>query len=119
MRDAPLLDLIETRRAAAWAAAEDGAERAADHAERVEAGWKDEALGVLLRYAAASGGSTFMLENVRDYADEIGFTKPPTDRAWGAVTLRAKRAGLIVRAGFGCSSRGPAHAHPANLWKAA
>jgi hypothetical protein len=116
--DFPLLDLIE-RKKAAWAGAEAGAELAADHAERVEPGWKDAALTLLCRFAAGSHGAPFMIEDVRDYADEMGLSPPPTARAWGAVTLRAKREGFIVRAGFSHTTRGPAHAHPSTLWRLA
>lgn len=121
MSDAPLLDLIEARKAQAreaWAAGEAGATRAADHAERVDPGWKDAALDALVRFAAEARGVPFMVEDVREYAEEHGLEPPPLQCAWGAVVLRAKREGYVVRAGVGTTRRGPAHAKLGALWTA-
>lgn len=105
------------RRRKAWEEAKAGAERAADHAERVEPGWKDFALGVLRLFAMLHPEATFMIEDVRAYAEARGLSPPPDPRAWGAVALQAKRDGLITRAGFSSTTRGPAHTHPRNVWR--
>jgi hypothetical protein len=115
MDDAPLLDLIEARKAA-WAGAEAGAAMAADHAERVEPGWNDAALDLLLKFAVICGGS-FLVEDVRAFAEEAGLGDPPDPRAWGSVVLCAKRAGLIESLGYASRSRGPSHSCPRNVWR--
>lgn len=123
MADFPLIDLIEARKAEAaraWAAAEAGAEVAAGHAERVEPGWKDAALDALVRFAVRADGASFMVEDVREYAEErCDLPAPPKNCAWGAVVLRAKREGYVVRAGVGTTRRGPAHAKLGAMWKLA
>jgi hypothetical protein len=122
MNDAPLLDLIEARKAAAsaaWAGAEDGAQRAADHAEDENPGWQDAALDYVLKVARLRPDAPFMIEDVREFAEAQGLPPPPDARAWGAVALKAKRAKIIVRDGFGFTTRGPAHAHPRSVWRAA
>jgi hypothetical protein len=113
-REHPLLDLMQ-RKAAAWAGAEDGAERAAEHAERVEPGWNDTALNYVRVFALCHG--EFQTEDVREYAEDCGFDPPPDKRAWGSVALRAKRAGIIERVGYISTSRGPSHACPRAIWR--
>lgn len=119
MAEYPLIDLIEERRIA-WERGEAGAARAADHAERVEPGWKDAALDALVRFAVQAKDVPFMVEDVREYAEEkCDLPPPPLQCAWGAVVLRAKREGRVVRAGVGMTRRGPAHAKLGALWRLA
>jgi hypothetical protein len=77
--------------------AQDGIERAVEHADRVSPGWSDLALFHLqrdVRHRAAP----FTIEKVR--LDIAPLLPEPTDgRAWGAVTQAAIRRGVIVRTG--------------------
>jgi hypothetical protein len=117
----PILDYIAKKRAreSAWAGAEDGAARAADHAERVEPGWKDEALVYFRAFAVAKRHTSFLTEEARVFAEGDGFALPPDKRAWGSVALRAKRAGIVERVGYASTSLGPSHACPRNEWRLA
>jgi hypothetical protein len=107
----------------AWAAAEEGMGRAVDHADRVDPGWSDEAAVVLRDYATAWarawGDTPFMAEDVRAYAEEQGFTKPPDDRAWGAVFVRARKQGVIARVGLALTQRRCSHKRPQTAWRLA
>jgi len=93
----------------------DGMTQAVEHADQEEPGWSERAYQMLVGYAAHH--KEFMTENVRVWATDNGLPKPPTDRAWGAVTLRAARADLIVCVGYRKTSVPPAHAAPRSLWQ--
>lgn len=101
------------------ALAENGAQRAADHADRVTEGWSDMAFAHALTFIAAlPDGQTFTTEQVRSYATKEGFPLPPDSRAWGQVALRLLREGRIERAGYGRSQERNKHSCPTILWKA-
>jgi hypothetical protein len=102
----------------AWEGAEEGAERAADHAERVEPGWKDAALHYFRLFAVLNRGTTFLTEDARLYAEGCGLGQPPDKRAWGSVALRAKRDRIVESLGYENTSRGPSHACPRTAWRA-
>ena len=95
--------------------AEDGARRAVDHADHEEEGWSERAFQLLRNYAVSH--YTFMTEDVREWAHRIGLPKPPDPRAWGAVTLRAAKAGLIVVECYRKTRIPPAHATPRPVWR--
>lgn len=67
------------------------AQVAANHAG---ADWQDLALGALHTFAQSH--RQFTVEDVRSAHPDI---KAPTDKAWGAIALRARRAGLIAACG--------------------
>lgn len=67
------------------------AKKAADHAGGE---WVDQALDQFLRYARSH--SEFTTEQARLSGS---IKKPPTDKAWGQIALRARRQGAIVAAG--------------------
>jgi hypothetical protein len=120
-RSYPLIDYIAEAEArdAAWAAAEAGAARAAEHAERVDPGWKAAALGYVREFAVAYRDTAFLTEEARRYAEGCGFGPPPDKRAWGAVALAAKRGGIIEKVGYANTSLGPSHACPRTKWRLA
>ena len=64
---------------------------AADHAGQ---DWKDSALAALKSFAASH--HQFTVEDVRSAFPSI---KAPTDKAWGAVVLMARKEGLIAAVG--------------------
>ena len=67
------------------------AQLAADHAG-VE--WQDAAFKALSDFATCH--RQFTVEDVRQACPNI---HAPTDKAWGAIALRARRAGLIAACG--------------------
>jgi hypothetical protein len=89
---------------AARAARDAGMTQAGEHAERVQAGWKDQAFEFLVRFARRR--RFFISEDVSDASKEDPtFPQPPTDRAWGSIYVRAAREGVIVQDGSGRSRR--------------
>jgi hypothetical protein len=96
--------------------ADEGMQRAADHADRVEEGWSDRAYGLLEDFARAH--CEFMTEDVRQWAHEKqALPKPPDPRAWGAVTARGINSKLIVRVGYRKTRIPPAHSTPRPVWR--
>lgn len=99
--------------------AEDGAKRAADHADRLAAGWSDMAFAHALSFMATlPDGQSFTAEQVREYAAKEGFWPAPDQRAWGAVILRLKREGRILAVGYALAKSRKSHSAPSTLWKA-
>lgn len=102
------------------AAAVEGAERAAAHADRVTPKWSDIALEYLRAFMRAKGRAAFMTEDVRMAADRGTYVPPAPDaRAWGAVILRAKRLGWLVHAGYAPNKDPSCHGSPKSVWRAA
>lgn len=81
----------------AKAAGEAGMQRAADHAERVTPGWIDLAYSFVIgRCRLKAKTDIFTAEDFVDaYTDDACFIQPPDERAFGAVTKRAIREGII------------------------
>jgi hypothetical protein len=78
-----------------------GMDRAAEHANRVDLGWTDRAFAVFCDFARSPRGALpFLTEDVREYAKAAGLPDPPDRRAWGAIPVRALKAGVIERAGY-------------------
>lgn len=74
--------------------------------------WIDAAYEALRQYAER--GTRFMVEDVRLAYPKL--PKPHDNRAWGAVTSRAVRNGLIERVGYAPSRTG--HCRPMPVWRA-
>jgi len=74
-------------------------------------GWPDRAYGYLQRYAGLDL-EPWTIEQFRAWAIEQGLDRPAEERAYGGVTQRALRNGLIVRVGYApaASSNGSAKA---------
>lgn len=98
-----------------------GMERAARHADRVTPKWSVNA-GVLLgtfcsrQRALGRRDQTFLTEDLRDFASDQGFPEPPDRRAWGAVLVRAARAGVIRKVGYAKSTDARRHSGVATEW---
>ena len=96
-----------------------GIKQAIDNADNTHEKWSDKAYKFLLDYIKYGEGRDqyeFMTEDVR-MASEAEIPKPPSNRAWGGVILRASRAGLISRIGFSNVKNAKAHRTPASIWR--
>lgn len=104
----------------ACALRDEGIKRAADHADAVAPDWTDNAFRIFCHYGKqrAQKGFLFSTEEARTYAEKWWTLPPPPDRrAWGAVAVRARRAGLIQRAGFDCSKSANCHGGYIAVWR--
>lgn len=101
--------------AQARAAGDMAGQRAADKAERLEAGFRERAAAFVLGYLAQHGISSGEL--VTDAAKLAGI-KPPDDRAFGPVYASLSRKGRIVSAGF-CARRKGHGTAGGRLWRLA
>ena len=79
----------------AWERSEVGANRAAGKADRVEPGWKHDALAALFAYAKLH--DVFLMEDARA---EIGTPGDADPRAWGHIARKAEKLGYIRADGF-------------------
>ena len=91
-----------------------GIKKALDNANNTHDRWSDKAYDFLLKYIKYQ--NQFMTEDVR-VASEKAIPKPPSNRAWGSVILRASRSGLINRVGFANVKNAKAHKTPASVWR--
>ena len=91
-----------------------GIKKALDNANNTHNEWSDKAYDFLLKYIKYQ--NQFMTEDVR-VASEKAIPKPPSNRAWGSVILRASRSGLINRVGFANVKNAKAHKTPASVWR--
>ena len=92
----------------------EGIKKAIDNADDTHEKWSDKAYKFLLDYIKSH--KEFMTEELRvDSEKEI--PKPPSNRAWGGIILRASRAGLITRVGFSSVKNVKAHRTPATVWR--
>ena len=97
-------------------AKEAGMNQAIEHADQVNANWSEGAYQLLLKFLSIHVGS-FQAEEVRSYAALIDFPLPPSNRAWGAIIVRAVKAGIIKRIGYAPVRNIKAHKTPAALWQ--
>lgn len=87
----------------ARAAANDGMQRAVDHAEIESPGWVSLAYHFLTNFCLTH--EYFISEDVSDASKAWGMVQPPTDKAWGQIYRRAIKAAVIVQDGAGKSRR--------------
>ena len=59
----------------------------------------------------------FMAEQFRLFCVLLGLPDPPTHRAYGAIIVRAAKAGLIERVGYAPVKNKKAHCTPATVWR--
>lgn len=100
----------------AEAGANAGMTVAASRADRESAGWSDDARTFFELFACKSGDEPFMTEEVRAWAEKMGFPPPPDSRAWGHVAKRAAMDGLVRHAGYGRQRSATCHGSPKTLW---
>jgi hypothetical protein len=95
-----------------------GIQQSVEHADRKHEGWSDMAFNMLKDYTALIGiGGQITSEIVRDYAKQNLLPEPPDGRAWGAVMLRAAKAGLIKKVGWTTAQDPRVHCNPVSLWE--
>lgn len=88
--------------------AKEGMERSAEHAEKVDPGWKREAYEVV--YAVALRNEFFDADDVWKGAARWGLPNPPDNRAWGSIYVKAIRAKVCEKTGrFSRTKRAVAH----------
>lgn len=92
---------------------------AAFHADAVVPSWSDKAYDLFV--ALAGQGVEFTTEKVRLLCAEMKLLpEPPDNRAWGAVAMRARKAGVIEHSGRYTPSTDPkCHHRPVAVWRAA
>ncbi len=104
-----------TQEALARQLRDDGMQRAADHAEAVEPTWNERAMEYTKLYAREN--RQLRCEMVRIFAENDGFSKPPDKRAWGAVMMRAAKAGILTKLCWTTASDPRVHKNPVSLWQ--
>lgn len=93
-----------------------GIERAMNHAEAVERGWKDMAYEFLVNVYIKHHRGPFQVEDVRASCDGV-VPEAPSARAWGGIILRARHAGLIKKVGTEAVRNPNANCAIATVWQ--
>lgn len=96
--------------------AETGMLLAASHADRKNGEWTEQATVIFKLYAKFHYDG-FMTEDVRIWADKLGFPHPPDQRAWGIVATKLAREGYITATGYGKQRSASCHRSPKTIWK--
>lgn len=91
-----------------------GIQQSVDNANSTVKNWSDIAYGFLLGYSKSH--REFMIEDLREASVGV-VQEPPSKRAWGAITVRAVKNGVIKRKGYQCVKNVKAHRTPATLWE--
>lgn len=91
-----------------------GITQAADHADAVSPRWTDRAYDALVHHA--NRHTFFTVEQVRMAFAGV-LPDPPSSRAWGAVVLKAARAGIVSRAGHTEAEDPAVHCNLVTLWR--
>ena len=91
-----------------------GIKQAIDNADDTHERWSEKAYKFLTNWIKTQ--YEFMTEDVR-LASEKEIPKPPSNRAWGGIVVRAARAGLINKVGFSNVKNPKAHKTPASIWR--
>lgn len=97
---------------------DEGIERSRRSSEAASPEWQREAFEFLVGWLARRGSRPFQACEVRHASFGL-IPKPPTQRAWGHVLLRARKAKLIELHGQGPDLDPKSHRAPANIWRAA
>jgi hypothetical protein len=93
--------------------------RVGKSAEQKTPGWLDQAVEYIRAYSSVSTRTSFMTEDVREWAEAQGLPCPPDKRAWGAAVRTATRRGLIEMIGYGAQRSSNCHRSPKSIWRSA
>lgn len=98
---------------------EQGMQRAVDHADAVSEEWSTRAFNASLYFILVNPvGFTFLTEDLRNWIYENNMIDPPpSDRAWGSITIKLRKAGYIISNGFSKTTNPKAHRTPATVWQ--
>ena len=91
----------------------EAAQIAADHADKVNENWSATAYNLFCDYAKTH--DKFTTEQVRLHCST--FHRPPSNRAWGGIALRAQKNGVIKSVGLIATKNKTAHGANATLWE--
>lgn len=95
-----------------------GIQKALRSAEGKNPGWKDKAYEFFKTWLSKwATGHRFLMEDFRLSAEIHGLPKPPNNRAYGGLAVKAKFEGLIVSDGTKKVSNPKAHRANAALWR--
>lgn len=92
---------------------DEGIKKSLAHADKVNDGWSDLAYGFLVKFI--KGHRQFTNEEIRSASKGI-VPEPPSNCAWGGVMVRAKRSGIIEKAGYVTSKNPARHCAPVSVW---
>ena len=93
---------------------DEGMARALAHAEDVEEDWSKKALRFVYQYAKTH--DEFTGEMIRNASSDL-VPRPPHLRSWGAIIVKAVKAGWIRQIGFTHVINPKAHRANAALWR--
>lgn len=96
---------------------DEGIERAKNHAEAVEPGWNERADQMFKEWLQGwPQGYKFLIEDFRMSASIRGLPEPPSNRAFGGMALRARKAELIKSVGLAATTSKKGHRCFASVW---
>lgn len=80
--------------------------------------WSSRAWKALVSFLNSITPDTkFMGEDIRDYAEsKRNLERPPSNRAWGSLIIRAKKMGIIKHVGYSQVNNPLAHKANASVW---
>lgn len=96
--------------------ADAGIQSSGEHADRVESGWRFQAMTLVALYARQIG-RPFVIEEARAFAEANGLPFPPDGRAWGSATRLAAAKKRIRKVGYAPTAS--SHGSPKVQWEAA
>ena len=91
----------------------EAAQIAADHADKVNDNWSATAYQLFCEYAKTH--AVFTTEQVRLHYET--FDKPPSNRAWGGIALKAQSNKVVKSVGLIATKNRTAHGANATLWE--
>ena len=96
----------------------EGITAAIENADRHNYNWSISAYNLLKAFLKTEKSEQkFMAEDIRTFADNMLLENPPSNRAWGAIIIKAKKEKLIIFAGYNQVKNPKAHMANAGLWE--
>lgn len=106
----PVLDVVKGRANKAA-----GMKKAVEHADKEIPEWSSIAYSFFIKFLSVVD-KPFMTEDVRLFAAEHGVPEPPHARAWGPITSRVAKEGLIIKTGIGTVKNVTSNNAMAAIW---
>lgn len=92
-----------------------GIEQSEKHANEVNKNWSEKAYAFFIQYAR-NIGKPFMTADIVEAAKGI-VPDPPDFRSYGAIAVRAIKAGVVRKIGYSCGTNPRHHRNPRTLFK--